>query len=92
LDPIVATETPKIDKPKIFEVDDNSSVPLLRKKSVTNQVDNLVQQQPKRPISKAFGRISKFKHLKGDVILKGRFENLKNLSRTMPAECNFVQG
>jgi hypothetical protein len=48
--------------------------------------------QPKRPASKVFGRVSKFKHLKGDVILKGRFENLKNLSKTMPAECNFVQG
>ncbi len=42
--------------------------------------------------SKVFGRVSKFKHLKGDVILKGRFENLKNLSKTMPAECNFVHG
>ena len=29
-----------------------------------------------------FGRVSKFKHLKGDVILKGRMENLKNLSRS----------
>ena len=28
-----------------------------------------------------FGRVSKFKHLKGDVMLKGRMENLKNLSR-----------
>lgn len=76
---------------------DRSSAPQLRKKSIPSQMEDLnqtsgQQQQPKRPISKAFGRISKFKHLKGDVILKGRFENLKNLSRTMPAECNFVQG
>ncbi len=47
----------------------------------------------KRPVSqRVFGRISKFKHLKGEVILKGRFENLKNLSRTCPAECDFVHG
>ena len=46
---------------------------------------------PKRPVSqRVFGRISKFKHLKGEVILKGRFENLRNLSRTCPAECDFV--
>ena len=43
----------------------------------------------KRPVSKMFGRLSKFKHLKGDVMLKGKFDNLKNLSRTVPAECNF---
>ena len=47
---------------------------------------------PKRPASKMFGRVSKFKHLKGDVILKGRFENLKNLSKTCPAECDYVKG
>lgn len=46
--------------------------------------------KPKRPASKMFGRVSKFKHLKGDVLLKGKFENLKNLSRTVPAECDFV--
>ena len=44
----------------------------------------------KRPTSK-FVRVSKFKHLKGDVILKGKFENLKNLSRAMPAESNFFK-
>jgi len=35
------------------------------------------------------GRLSKFKHLKGDVVLKGKFDNLKNLSRTVPGESNF---
>ena len=45
-----------------------------------------------RPRSKQFGRVSKFKHLKGDVILKGKFDNLKTLSRTVPAECNFIHG
>ena len=44
----------------------------------------------KRPTSK-FVRVSKFKHLKGDVILKGKFENLKNLSRALPAESNFFK-
>ena len=45
-----------------------------------------------RPVSKVFGRVSKFKHLKGDVILKGRFENLKNLSKTCTAESDFFHG
>ena len=36
----------------------------------------------KRPSSKMFVRVSKFKHLKGDVMLKGKFENLKNLSKS----------
>jgi hypothetical protein len=67
----------------------------LRKKNAFLAKDTVVEAppaQPKRPQSKVFGRVQKFKHLKGDVILKGRFENLKNLSKTMPAECNFVQG
>ena len=40
------------------------------------------EEKPKKPaVSKMFGRVSKFKHLKGDVMIKGRIENLKNLSR-----------
>ena len=42
--------------------------------------------------SKQFGRVSKFKHLKGDVILKEGFNNLKKLSRTVSAECNYIHG
>ena len=34
------------------------------------------------------GRLSKFKHLKGEVMLKGKFDNLKNLSKTVPGESN----
>ena len=49
-------------------------------------------ESTQRPKSKQFGRVSKFKHLKGDIILKGRFDNLKTLSRTVPAECNFIHG
>ena len=45
-----------------------------------------------RPKTKQFGRVSKFKHLKGDVVLKGKFDNLKNLSRSVPAECNYIHG
>ena len=42
--------------------------------------------------SKGFSiRVSKFKHLKGDVMLKGKFENLKNLSKSVPAESNFFK-
>ncbi|XP_059078882.1 coronin-B-like isoform X3 [Tigriopus californicus] len=46
--------------------------------------------EKKRPVSKMFCRVSKFKHLKGDVLIKGKFENLKNIGGTVPAECNFV--
>ena len=46
----------------------------------------------KRPSSKMFVRVSKFKHLKGDVMLKGKFENLKNLSKSVPAESNLIEG
>ena len=65
---------------------------LARDSPAENSAEAAPAVQPKRPPSKVFGRVQKFKHLKGDVILKGRFENLKNLSKTMPAECNFVQG
>ena len=47
---------------------------------------------PKRVSSKSFVRVSKFKHLKGDVMLKGKFENLKNLSKSVPAESNLIEG
>ena len=46
----------------------------------------------KRVSSKSFVRVSKFKHLKGDVMLKGKFENLKNLSKSVPAESNLIEG
>jgi len=46
---------------------------------------------PKRVSSKSFVRVSKFKHLKGDVMLKGKFENLKNLSKSVPAESNLIE-
>lgn len=45
----------------------------------------------KRVSSKSFVRVSKFKHLKGDVMLKGKFENLKNLSKSVPAESNLIE-
>ena len=82
----------------LFQIDE-LNFGQLRKKNVFLAKDSSTSNetaaqpvQPKRPQSKIFGRVQKFKHLKGDVILKGRFENLKNLSKTMPAECNFVHG
>ena len=45
-----------------------------------------------KPKTKQFGRVSKFKHLKGTVVLKEKFDNLKNLSRSVPAECNYIHG
>ena len=45
-----------------------------------------------KPKSKQFGRVSKFKHLKGNVMLKEKFDNLKNLSKSVPAECNYIHG
>ena len=46
----------------------------------------------KPKVVKQFGRVSEFKHLKGEVMLKGKFDNLKNLSRTVPAESSPIQG
>jgi hypothetical protein len=72
-----------------------TSVEPLKKKNIFLANDAINSEEPKpaapakRPMSKFFGRVSKFKHLKGDVILKGRFDNLKNLSRTVPAECDY---
>ena len=55
---------------------------MIRLKTFTFRDSAKEEEQPKkRPVSKMFGRVSKFKHLKGDVMLKGRMENLKNLSR-----------
>ena len=46
----------------------------------------------KPKVIKQFGRVSKFKHLKGEVMLKGKFDNLKNLSRSVTAESSPIQG
>merc|ERR1719350_1161082 len=44
----------------------------------------------KRPVSKMF-RVSKFKHLKGETVKKNGFNNLKNLSKNVPAESNYFK-
>ena len=59
----------------------NAEEPKLRRSPTANR----------RPVSRQIVRVAKFKHLKGDVMLKGKFENLKNLSRTMPAESDFFK-
>ena len=39
-----------------------------------------------------FGRVTKFRHMKGTPLHKSKhFENLKNLSKALPAECDFIQ-
>jgi hypothetical protein len=39
-----------------------------------------------------FGRVTKFRHMKGTPLHKSNhFENLKNLSKALPAECDFIQ-
>ena len=39
-----------------------------------------------------FGRVTKFKHMKGTPMHKSmHFENLKNLSKSVPADCDFIQ-
>ena len=76
----------------------SSNVEIRSKNNIFIAKDRLsepvVAQQPsKRPSSKMFGRVSKFKHLKGEPLHKSKhFENLKNLSKTVPAECNMVHG
>ena len=88
-------ENNKENRPKSTETKaENNSRPLSRNIFVAMEAEEKpkqIQQTKKKPTSKMFVRASKFKHLKGDVILKGRFENLKNLSRTVPAECNFIK-
>ena len=61
-------------------------------KPKTNLDVKEAEKPAKRPASKSFVRVSKFKHLKGDVMLKGKFENLKNLSKSVPAESNSIEG
>ena len=39
-----------------------------------------------------FGRVTKFKHMKGTPLHKSmHFENLKNLSKSVPADCDVIQ-
>ena len=39
-----------------------------------------------------FGRVTKFKHMKGTPMHKSmHFENLKNLSKSVPADCDIIQ-
>ena len=39
-----------------------------------------------------FGRVTKFKHMKGTPMHKSmHFENLKNLSKSVPADCDVIQ-
>ena len=68
------------------------SIPNTDKDLNTRPMPENLDSKPRPKSVKQFGRVSKFKHLKGDVMLKGKFDNLKNLSRTVPAECNFIHG
>jgi len=39
-----------------------------------------------------FGRVTKFRHMKGTAMHKSKhFDNLKNLSKGVPAECEYIQ-
>jgi len=39
-----------------------------------------------------FGRVTKFRHMKGTPLHKSKhFDNLKNLSKSLPAECEYIQ-
>ena len=56
------------------------------------------QQRPQFPVSPSnnrtskFGRVTKFKHMKGTPMHKSmHFENLKNLSKSVPADCDFIK-
>jgi len=44
------------------------------------------------PRASKFGRMTKFKHFKGTTMAKSMvFENLKNLSKSMPTECDLIK-
>ena len=63
------------------DVDENSFLlPQIRPKS------SVKEKAPK------FGRVTKFRHLKGTPLHKSqRFENLRGLSRSTPAETDIIQ-
>ena len=79
----------KTDKPKQYSIQSNTFL------TAKNEEEPKLVRSPtmakRRPLSRQIVRVAKFKHLKGDVMLKGKFENLKNLSRTMPAESDFFK-
>ena len=71
-------------KPKT-EVSPSDDSHVLRSTSTASK-----RPESKRPVSKMF-RVSKFKHLKGETVMKNSFNNLKNLSKNVPAESNFFK-
>uniref|UniRef100_A0A0K2SZ79 Coronin n=1 Tax=Lepeophtheirus salmonis TaxID=72036 RepID=A0A0K2SZ79_LEPSM len=82
--------TNSISPSEMKTIDENKENKLRNQSSIELRSKNPDQKVP-RPMSKVFGRISKFKHLKGESLHKSKhFENLKNLSKTVPAECNMV--
>jgi len=89
---VSSVETTKEDEPE-------SSIlrPQMREETASGDESFLMPQV--RPTSQAkangraskFGRVTKFKHLKGTPLHKSQhFENLKNLSKSVSAECDII--
>ncbi|CAG9860814.1 unnamed protein product [Phyllotreta striolata] len=76
--------------------DDNNrkSMPVSKQQSadpVGSRKSEIVMPTPKRT-STVFGRVSKFRHLKGTPLHKSfHIENIRNLSRQIPGECDGFQ-
>jgi coronin-7 len=66
---------------------DNSNAPDVTKFEENH--DNGVRNTTSKRISTVFGKVSKYRHLKGTTLHKStHVENLKNISRQIPGECD----
>ena len=101
---IEASEEDKENKPvTMMEIPDNKvdNEAFLRPKSRTDKSEPFLmpQQRPQHSGSpqlsnnrtSKFGRVTKFKHMKGTPMHKSmHFENLKNLSKSVAADCDVI--
>jgi len=89
------SSAPTVEVTKAEEVESSILRPEIREGSGAGSDSFLMPQvRPKSPMPKRaskFGRTTKFKHLKGTPLHKSEhFENLKNLSKSVAAECDII--
>jgi coronin-7 len=89
------SSAPTVEVTKAEEAESSILRPEIRERRTAEDGSFLMQQvRPKSPMPKRaskFGRATKFKHLKGTPLHKSQhFENLKNLSKSVAAECDII--
>lgn len=91
---------PKVEEVLAEQQEEEEEEIVLRAKIRKGDVGNpflMTQCRPQGPVQQPnrlsrFGRVTKFRHMKGTPLHKSKhFENLKNLSKALPAECDFIQ-